>query len=310
MAEPRVEVISHVARAHYVEARLHRERGDADQAARSYKRAILFDDDSPQLYLELGTLYVDNRDPDIGMAWLEEAVALGGGDEAKAAQGLALFALGRLDEAVALWAELPPSPARASLSLELGELRAAIDEADPGDIALLAEAAERGGLCGPALERARPQTPMAREEAAQLAMDCQDPARALDWGHPEAACLVQALEEDAPGALGLMEVCDLPKAWVFRWRLQAGLEVDAESELERAEEAAHDGDWDMVMLHADDSARGLALQGQAWCVAGVPEAALPLLNRSLEMAPADPQVMAWAEQARYQSTDCEPSLEP
>ena len=310
MVEARVEVISHVARAHYLEARLHRERGDADQAARSYKRAILFDDDSPQLYLELGTLYVDNRDPELGLTWLEEAVALGAGDEARAAMGLALFTLGRLDEAVALWAELPPSPVRATLSLELGELRAAIAEADPGDIALLADAAERGDLCGPALDRAHPQTPLATEQAARLAMRCEDPVRALDWGHPDAACQVLALEEDAEGALGLMDVCDLPEAWVFRWRLQAGHEVLPSTDLETAEVWAHQENWEMAQRTADDSARGLALQGRGWCLAGAPDRALPLLTRSLEMAPADPQVMAWAEQARYQSADCEPSLEP
>ncbi len=112
--------ISHVARAHYLAAHVHIARGNLEAAASSYKRAVLFDDDAPRLYLELGQLRLLQGDPEAALAWLDEAIALGADAPAHLSRAQALFELGRLDEAENIWKGTPPSPERAPLSLQLG----------------------------------------------------------------------------------------------------------------------------------------------------------------------------------------------
>jgi tetratricopeptide (TPR) repeat protein len=313
-AEPAPERISHVARSHYLSARMHLERGQLEEAARDYKRAILFDDDDPQLYLELGALRLLQGDAEAALEWFEEAVTLGGGPEAGVARAMALFELGRLAEAEQARSELEPGPARAALTLTLGHPREALTEADPQDIALLAEAAERGGLCGPALSRAAPVSLEQLDRGAELARGCGDLVRegawlallqagGLDVDERVAAngCQQKALAEEDPGqAAGLLATCtSTSDPRVFRLLLAAG-QAEPSTPMEHAEVACMAEDWDSVDSLADESARGLALRGRAALGRGELERAENLLNRSLEMSPADTEVVAWAARARYQ----------
>ena len=335
--------VSHVARAHYLAARAHLERGDLEKAAQSYKRAVLFDDDSPRLYLELGELRLLQGDAEAAEAWLEEAVALGGGDPARVALALAWFELGRLAEAEAAWSSLPPSPHRAELSLRLGHMREAIAEAAPNDLELLTQAAHAGALCGPALDRAVPQRIEEVQAMVELAMACGDPLRArplldgLDERGLASAAALQASdaalarplpetapcalrapslrEDDLEQALGLLQGCadftdEQKQELAFTWTLAAGGDVEPRTPQQQAELAAVEGDWARVAALADGSARGLGLRGRASLEAGDRENARRQLRRSLEMAPGDAQVKAWlalAESAppRYPTPDRE-----
>lgn len=304
-----------MARSHYLNARMHLERGQLDEAARDYKRAILFDDADPQLYLELGALRLAQGDAEAALEWFDEAVSLGGGPEARVARAMALFELGRLAEAEQARSELEPGPGRAALTLTLGHPREALAEADPQDIDLLADAAARGGLCGPALSKAVPVSLDQLDRGAALARDCGDLAREGAWlARLQAAdldvdariaanaCEQDALSEEDPGrAAGLLAACtSTADPRVFRLRLAAGEGVEPTTSLERAEVARVAEDWASVDALADESPRGVALRGRAALGRGELERAENLLNRSLEMAPTDTEVMAWATQARYQ----------
>jgi tetratricopeptide (TPR) repeat protein len=80
-SSPAAPGISHVAREHVLRAHMHQERGELEQAAASWKRAVLFDPDSPGLYLELGEVREQLGELEAARAWYEEA-AVRGSDEA------------------------------------------------------------------------------------------------------------------------------------------------------------------------------------------------------------------------------------
>ncbi len=74
---------NHVARAHYIRANMHRERGELSLAAAEYKRAILFDPKAAVLYLELAEVRAALGEDELALEYLREAALLGS-EEARA----------------------------------------------------------------------------------------------------------------------------------------------------------------------------------------------------------------------------------
>ncbi len=87
-SEVRPVRISHVAREHVMRAYMQQESGQLEEAAASWKRAILFDPESAELYLRLGSVREQLGEIDAARSWYEEAAARGSEEAVQRMQAL------------------------------------------------------------------------------------------------------------------------------------------------------------------------------------------------------------------------------